>query len=256
MANELINTITCCDCLVGMKEVPEKSIDMILCDLPFGQTQNKWDAIIPLDKLWSEYQRITKPGAATVLFGQGMFTAELMASQKKIWRYNYIWDKGSSTGFLNANKMPLREHEDIIVFYEELPVYNPQFRTGPKTHSRGSLKKDTTTPNYGEHNLVQTNASLGHAKHPTSILRFNKVPPSDVIHPTQKPVPLCEYLIKTYTNEGNIVLDNCMGSGTTAEACIRIGRQFIGFEKEPIYFEKAQLRIASIQNQSKIEEWF
>jgi site-specific DNA-methyltransferase (adenine-specific) len=239
-----------------MKEIPGKSIDMILCDLPFGQTQNKWDTVIPLDKLWCEYKRITKPSAAIVLFGQGMFTAELMMAQKEMWRYNYIWDKGSSTGFLNANKMPLREHEDILVFYEELPAYNPQFRTGPKTHCRGSLKKDTTTPNYGEHNLVQTNTSLGHAKHPTSILRFNKVPPSDVIHPTQKPTTLCEYLIKTYTNKGDIVLDNCIGSGTTAEACIRTGRQFIGFEKEQMYFVKAQERIKKAQEQGKLEEWF
>ena len=249
-----LNRIYNMDCLEGMRQMEDKSVDLVLCDLPYGQTQNKWDSIIPLEGLWGEYLRVCKQKGAVVLFGQGMFTADLMQSQKTIWRYNLVWDKGSCTGFLNSGKMPLRQHEDILIFYRELPKYNPQMRTGPKTHGRG--KSEKTDNNYGEYNRADTDISLGHAKYPTSILKFNKVPPSDLIHPTQKPAPLCECLIKTYSDEGDLVLDNCMGSGTTAEACIRTGRQFIGFEKEQSYFDAAEKRIKRAKGQSKIGAWF
>jgi DNA modification methylase len=242
------------DCLEGMQQIEDMSIDLILCDLPYGQTQNEWDSVISLDKLWVEYLRITKPNTAIVLFGQGMFSAELMMSQKEIWRYNLIWDKGSCTGFLNSGKMPLRNHEDILIFYKELPQYNPQFGIGPKNH--GSLGGAVKNNNYGDFKPLKNNNPCCHAKHPTSILKFNKVPPSDLIHPTQKPITLIEYLIKTYSNEGEVILDNCIGSGTTAEACIRTGRQFVGFEKEKTYFDAANIRIKKAQEQGKISEWF
>jgi site-specific DNA-methyltransferase (adenine-specific) len=246
------NNIYCMDCLEGMKQIPDKSIDNIQCDLPYGQTENGWDLPIPLDELWNEYLRIIKPNGAIVLFGQGMFTAELMMSQKKLWIYNLVWEKGKkTTGFLNAKKMPLRAHEDIIIFYQTLPTYNPQFTRGNPTH-----KKTLGAANncYGVLGHAVTKDYLGCQKFPISILKFDK--PYPPIHPTEKPVPLLEYLIRTYTNEGDLVLDNCMGSGTTAEACVRTGRQFIGFEKERSYFDLAQNRIKKAQEQGKISTWF
>ena len=134
-----LNKIYNLDCLEGMRQMEDKSVDMILCDLPYGQTQNKWDSVILLEELWKEYLRVTNQNGAIVLFGQGMFTADLMQSQRQMWRYNIIWDKGSCTGFLNSGKMPLRQHEDILIFYRALPKYNPQMTAGPKTHGRGSM---------------------------------------------------------------------------------------------------------------------
>jgi DNA modification methylase len=235
-----------------MREIPEKSIDMILCDLPYGQTQNEWDTVIPLDLLWCEYLRLIKPTTPIILFGQGMFTAELMQSQKEMWRYNLIWKKGTRpSGFLNADKMPLRNHEDIIVFYQSLPTYNPQFTRGDPTHKRD--KPSVTNNTYGDFEIIPQR-DYGREKFPKSILDFDRRHPP--LHPTEKPVALCEYLIRTYTNEGDLVLDNCMGSGTTAEACIRSGRQFIGFEKEQSYYDAAQIRIKKAQEQGKLDAWF
>jgi len=248
-----LNQIYNMDCLVGMEEIPDKSIDNIQCDLPYGQTQNDWDLAIPLDKLWNEYLRIIKPDGAIVLFGQGMFTAELMASQKEIWRYNLIWIKNRSTGFLNSDKMPLRNHEDILIFYSELPTYNPQMVRGERNHTRGNSQKAKNN-NYGDYDVTYESNLKGFMKYPQSVLYFDRVHPPT--HPTQKPLPLLEYLVKTYSNEGDIILDNCMGSGTTAEACIRTGRQFMGFEKEKTYFDDARIRIKKAQEQGKISEWF
>ena len=218
------------DCLEEMKNISDKSIDMILCDLPYGTTKNKWDCIIPFDKLWEQYNRVIKDNGAIVLFGNGIFTAELIISNKKMWRYNLVWDKVLPSGFLNAKKMPMRNHEDVCVFYKKLPTYNPQMWIGEECHSRGNVigksQKDfSRNTNYGDFNAVETEGNL---KYPKSILTFSKPHPSISIHPTQKPVELLEWLIKTYTNEGETVLDNCMGSGSTGVACVNTNRKFIG----------------------------
>ena len=230
------------DCLEIMKDIPDKSIDMILADLPFGTTQNKWDSVIPLDRLWKQYKRIIKDNGAIVLFGQGKFTAEMMLSEPKLHRYNLIWDKVLSSGFLNANRMPLRSHEDIMVFYKRLPKYNPQKTKGKPNNSKGKPKQNENN-NYGHFEFVDNKDELGGMKHPKSIVIFEKPHPSISIHPTQKPVALLEYLIKTYTNEGDTVLDNVMGSGSTGVACINTNRNFIGIELDEDYFEIAKKRI-------------
>jgi site-specific DNA-methyltransferase (adenine-specific) len=233
-----LNRIYNMDCLDGMREIPDKSVDMILCDLPYGQTQNAWDSIIPLERLWNEYLRLIKQNTAVILFGQGMFTVEVMFSQRAMWRYNLIWEKGNrATGFLNAHKMPMRSHEDLLVFYLSLPTFNPQHTRGIPTHRRDAPRRLNNT--YGDFEDGDQR-NYGFEKFPKSVLKFDK--PHPPIHPTEKPVALCEYLIRTYTNEGDLVLDNCIGSGTTAEACIRSGRQFIGFEKEKTYFDAAQIK--------------
>jgi len=229
------------DCLVEMDKIPDKSIDMILCDLPYGTTQNKWDSIIPFDKIWQHYKRIVKSNAAIVLTGQDKFTAKLILSNEKWHRYNLIWEKSKPTGFLNANRMPLRVHEDISVFYKSLPTYNPQFTIGEKSHLRGHTKEKKQTNNcYGTFSQDVYNSQPTNEKHPKSILKF--AAPHPPIHPTQKPIALFEYLIKTYTNEGETVLDNCMGSGTTGVACRNTNRHFIGIEKDEKYFDIAVRR--------------
>lgn len=231
------------DCLEVMKSIPDKSIDMILCDLPYAQTKNQWDTIIPFDRLWEQYNRIIKDNGAIVLFANGMFTAELMMSNKKMWRYNLVWDKVLTSGFLNANRMPLRQHEDICVFYKKLPTYNPQKFEGKPNHSKGKPKENKNNNNYGTFNFVDNSKELGDMKHPTSIITVSKPHPSKMLHPTQKPVDLLEFLIKTYTNEGELVLDNCMGSGSTGVACLNTNRKFIGIELDDKYFEIAENRL-------------
>lgn len=240
-----INKIYNMDCLEGMKDIPDKSIDMILCDLPYGQTKNKWDSVIPLDELWGHYKRIIKDRGAIVLFGQGMFTAEVMLSNKSWWRYNLIWDKILPSGFLNANRMPLRVHEDIMVFYKKPPLYTPQKHRGKPNHSKGKPKENVNN-NYGEYEFVDNKEELGDMKHPKSILSYQKPHPSKMIHPTEKPVELFEFLIKSYTSEGDTVLDNCIGSGTTAIACINTNRNYIGFELDKQYYDIANKRINEV----------
>lgn len=235
-----------CDCFDVFPAIPSESIDLILCDLPYGQLNKKnpaaqWDKKLPLDKLWEQYKRIIKPNGAIVLFGNGMYTAELMMSNSKMWRYNLVWKKGNRvSGFLNANRAPLRNHEDILVFYKKQPTYNPQMSLGKKNHSKGNGPHKDKQSCYGEFKEVQSSET--NLKYPTSILDFEKEHPQ-TFHPTQKPVALLEYLIKTYTNEGEIVLDNCMGSGSTGVACMKTGRYFIGIENNPEYFEIALQRI-------------
>ena len=248
-----LNTIICGDCLDVMKTFEDKSVDLVLTDLPFGQTNNAWDIPIPFSPMWEQICRIKKENSAIIFFGSGMFTADLMKSNPDLWRYNLVWDKGNRvTGFLNANKMPLRSHEDILVFYSQMPVYNPQFSIGEKTHNRGfSEKKIDHT--YGKNLQTATNEKLGNQKHPKSILRF--APPHPKIHPTEKPTPLCEYLIRTYSNPGDTVLDFCLGSGPTAEACVLSGRNYIGIEKEPAYITIAEKRLEKVNNH-KITDFF
>ena len=231
------------DCLEVMKNIEDESVDLILCDLPYGITaRNKWDIVIPFNKLWKQYNRVIKNNGAIVLFGSGMFTSSLMQSNSKMWRYNLVWHKTAPTGFLNANRMPLRAHEDIVVFYKSLPIYNPQKTKGherkvSKAEHKVNSKK---TDDYGEHGLTTYDST---ERYPTSVLTFSTDKQKAALHPTQKPVALLEWLIKTYTNEGEIVLDNCMGSGSTGVACVNTNRNFIGIELDEHYFNIAKERI-------------
>lgn len=222
------------DCLEIMKQIPDKSVDMILCDLPYGTTRNKWDSIIDLDLLWKQYNRIIKDNGAIVLFSQNPFTAVLSYSNLKMLKYEWIWVKSSGTGFLNAKKMPLKKHENILVFYKKLPTYNPQgLIYYPRIKKRGSVGS-----NYGK---AGSENFSEYTNYPNDILEFKY--DKEKLHPTQKPVPLLEYLIKTYTNENEVVLDNCMGSGSTGVACMNTNRRFLGVELDDMYFNVAKERI-------------
>lgn len=235
------------DCLEGMKRIPDKSVDMILCDLPYGTTNCSWDIIIiPFEKLWKQYNRIIKDNGAIVLTGAEPFSSHLRLSNLKLYKYDWIWDKVKGTGFLNAKKQPMRNHEIVSVFYKNQPTYNPQKTSGHnlKTSFRSS---EHQTDVYGEMKQDYTYSST--ERYPRSIQIFNTDTQNSSLHPTQKPVALFEYLIKTYTNKGNTVLDNCIGSGTTAIAAINTKRNFIGFELDKEYFEIAQNRIKERQSQ-------
>lgn len=236
------------DCLVEMKKLADASVDMVLCDLPYGTTACKWDSVIPFEPLWAEYRRVTKPNAAIVLTASQPFTSALVMSNPREFRYDLVWDKVNLyTGTLNANRMPLRRHETVLVFYRSLPTYNKQFRQGrPYKASRtnghgrhtvfGNDNKAFDTVNDGRHNpcsVVPIEADLKREKG---------------LHPTQKPVALMEYLIRTYTNPGDVVLDNTMGSGTTGVACVNTGRSFIGIERDPGYYDIACKRIEAAQH--------
>ena len=228
------------DCLEGMKRIDDKSIDMILCDLPYGTTQNKWDSVIPLDELWKEYKRIIKDNGVIVLTSQGIFTAKLMLSNEKWFKYKLVWVKSKATNFLNAKKQPLRKHEDICVFYNKQPQYNPQMTEG-EPYDKG-VRKNQLTGSYGDFNPVHVKSEG--MRYPTDVVYFKTAESEGkVYHSTQKPVALFEYLIKTYTDEGETVLDNCIGSGTTAVACLNTNRNFIGFELDEGYWKIANERI-------------
>lgn len=229
------------DCLELMKEIPDGSVDMVLADPPFGTTRNRWDTVIPFEPLWEQYRRICKPNAAIVLFSQMPFSAALVSSNPKKFRYEIIWQKSQGTGHFNANRMPLKIHENILVFYRSLPTYNPQKTTGAKHYK---VKHHKGSSNYGKQRECETVNTDG-TRYPLDVVHFPACNTSaeKPIHPTQKPVPLLEYLIRTYTNEGETVLDNCMGSGSTGVACVNTGRNFIGIELDPGYFETAKRRI-------------
>lgn len=245
-----LDTIYNMDCLEGMKLIPDGTIDAVICDLPYGVLNSQseggsWDAVMPFEPLWEQYRRVCKPNAAIVLFAQGMFTADLMQSNRKMWRYNLVWKKGDRcSGFLNANRMPLRNHEDICVFYEKLPTYNPQMRTGFPNHKRGRPSGTLKNGCYGKFDPFAKSKIISTEKFPLSVIDIEKE--HDVtkyIHPTQKPVDLLRYLVLTYTDSGGVVLDNCMGSGTTAIACLKEHRHFLGFELNKEYYDKAVQRI-------------
>lgn len=243
-----INKIYNEDCLEGMKKIDDKSIDLICCDLPYGvlnrsSNGGRWDNIIPIDKLWEQYERIIKDNGVIVLYAQGMFTAKLMLSNEDMWRYNLIWEKDRPTGFLSAKKMPMRSHEDILVFYKNWSCYNPQMVYDPehRNHTRGKSTKCTNNC-YGDFGRVDE--TITDYKYPRSVIKVNKEHLcNDEHHPTQKPVELIEWLVKTYSNEGDLVLDNCMGSGTTAIACMNTNRNYIGFEIMEEYCKIAKQRI-------------
>ena len=225
------------DCLELMKNIPNSSVDMILCDLPYGTTQNKWDSVIPFEPLWEQYKRICK--GAIVLTASQPFTSALVMSNVEWFRYAFVWEKSKATGHLNAKQMPMKLHEDILVFSKNSPPYNPQgiipFNKTVRRGNNGSNFGKSGTENFQEF-----------TNYPRSILRFAN--DNKTCHPTQKPVPLMEYLIRTYTNEGDTVLDNCMGSGTTGVACINTNRNFIGMELDENYFKIASKRINEAKN--------
>ena len=247
------------DCLIEMNKINDKSVDMILCDLPYQVTQNSWDIIIPFDEMWKQVNRVIKDNACICFFCDGMFQAKLMLSNEKMWRYNLVWNKVLCSGFLNANKMPLRTHEEISVFYKSLPTYNPQKTRGKPLHGMGQKFKTTVRKNnnYGKIDTCK-NPSIDREgdtdKFPISILTFPRKASCNMIHPTEKSVELLQYLIKTYTNENETVLDFTMGSGSTGVACKFTNRNFIGIEKDDIYFEIAKQRIENPETFSKPKE--
>lgn len=249
MLNQVFNE----DCLEGMKRIPDKSVDMILCDLPYGTTACKWDTIIPFEPLWEQYKRVLKNGGAIVLFGSQPFTSALIMSNPKWFKYEWIWSKNMPTGFAAAKYRPMSSHENILVFGKGKTTYNRIFeRSRSEQVIKNALngKKRTFGKSDTDQSLgLKKNGSVSDFKeyvNPKTVQSFDCVPRSKgSLHPTQKPVPLFEYLIKTYTNEGETVLDNCMGSGTTAIACLNTGRNYIGFELERDYYEKLTERIAA-----------
>ena len=238
------------DCLELMKEIPDASVDLILCDLPYGTTQNNWDSVLLLDRLWAEYRRVCR--GAVVLTANQPFTSALVASNQQDFRYCLVWQKSRPTGHMNAKRQPLREHEDICVFYTSQPTYNPQFTDGKKNHVKPVARVKSNSTNHGkQYEMVE---KLTTQKYPKSVLQFKSVSPTGIFHPTQKPVALMEYLIRTYTNEGMTVLDNCFGSGTTGVACANTGRKFIGIEMDEKYFEIAKNRVESAYSKNELEE--
>jgi site-specific DNA-methyltransferase (adenine-specific) len=223
------------DCLDAMKRIPDQSVDLVLSDLPYGTTQNAWDSVIPIPDLWAAYERICR--GAIVLTAQPPFDKVLGASNVRALKYEWIWEKDAGTGFLNAKKAPLKNHENVLVFYTSQPTYNPQMRVGFKPYT---CKQGGSGSNYGTVRPGHVTVSDG-SRYPVTVLQFRR--DKDKLHPTQKPVALMDYMIRTYTNPGDLVLDNCMGSGTTGVAAIRTGRRFIGIERDLTYFQIAQARV-------------
>jgi DNA modification methylase len=239
MIKEFVNKVIQGDCLDVMRKIPNKSVDMILCDLPYGTTQNKWDSVIDLDKLWGQYKRIIKDRGAIVLTSQGIFTAKLMLSNEKDFKYKIVWIKSKSTNFLNAKKQPLRKHEDICVFYKKQPTYNPQMTNG-EAYDKG-IRKDQFTGSYGD--FKPKHVKSNGQRYPNDIVSYKEQEIDDfvyvktaesegaVVHPTQKPIELGRYLIRTYSKPGDIILDNACGSGSFLLSAILENRNFIGIEK-------------------------
>jgi len=226
-----------------MRTLPDASVDAVIADPPYGTTACKWDSVIPFAPMWEQLRRVTKPNAAIVLFAAQPFTSALVMSNPKEFRYTWVWEKTSSTGFLDANRKPLRAHEDVAVFYRAQPTYNPQRTLGPAAHSRGRSTAASTV--YGKYNPTLSPPS--EFKFPRSVLLFGKHVSTEKLHPTQKPVALLAYLIRTYTNPGETVLDFCFGSGSTGVACVQEGRDFIGIERDEHYYAIAERRIAAAQ---------
>lgn len=245
-----LNYIDNCDCLEGMKQIPDGSVDMILCDLPYGTTACKWDTVIPFEPLWEQYTRVIKEHGAIVLFANEPFASKLRMSNLEKYRYDWIWEKENGTNFATVKYQPFRKTERILVFGDfatsynksKPKNYNPQFSQGEK-YSVKRKGKQREQLHVGANKATEfVNDGF---RYPTDIIRFNAVKKGTYLHPTQKPVSLLEYLVKTYTNPGEVVLDNCMGSGTTAVACIRTGRNYIGFELDERYHAIALQRIAA-----------
>jgi len=228
------------DCLKLMKDIKDKSINMILCDLPYGTTACKWDTIIPFDQLWEQYNRIIKDNGAIVLFGNEPFSSALRISNLKNYKYDWVWNKKNPTNFVMANKQPMRCTEQIMIFYKNQCVYNPIKWKGLKNHKQGSSKENFTET---RGNIKRVNDDLSGMKFPKNIIEIEKHSSQCGLHPTQKPVALFEYLIKTYTNKNDLVLDNCAGSGTTGIACQNLNRNCILMEKEETYCKVIKERL-------------
>lgn len=242
------------DCLELMQTIPDKSIDLVLCDLPYGTTACKWDVVIPFEPLWAQYKRLIKYNGAIVLFSGQPFTSALVMSNPDMFKYEWIWEKDRRSGYLNAKSKPLKIHENILVFHQYPPTYNPQmWQDKPmNTVYRGGQDLNGV---YGKKKPVLNKDVNSTVRYPIDIIKFNTVngqSKNKTTHGTQKPVPLMVYLIKTYTNEGETVLDNCMGSGTTGVACVQTGRDFIGIEKDDKYFQIAKDRIESEARQIRL----
>lgn len=233
------------DCLELMKAIPDKFVDCIITDLPYGTTQCKWDSMIPLNPLWNQYNRIIKDNGAIVLFGAEPFTSKLICSNLKNFKYNWIWKKDKATGHLNAKKQPLRTVETISVFYKKQCVYNPQLIMKDPKNIRPATTKRKNIENYGNMDKESVRTIPIEMGYPKDVLEFRGCfgDKGKSNHPTEKPVDLCEYLIKTYTNERDIVLDSCMGSGTTGVAALNLRRKFISIELDEKFFEIAKERI-------------
>lgn len=235
-----IKKILCGDCLELMKDIPDNSIDMILCDLPYGTTACSWDIIIPFQPLWEQYERIIKDNGAIVLTSSQPFTSKLVMSNLKLFRYEWIWDKTHATGHLDAKKKPLKAHENICVFYKKQPLYNFQKTKGHKRKVSNSKGRNNTNVYHKAEKSTNYDST---ERYPRTIQTFSSDKQKSSLHPTQKPIALFKYLIKTYTNEGMLILDNCMGSGTTAIACKQLNRQFIGIEISKQYCDIANKRL-------------
>ena len=228
------------DCLELMKEIPDNSVDMVLTDPPYGTTACKWDSVIPLEPMWKELKRITKSTSAIVLFAAQPYTSVLITSNLGMYKYNWVWKKSQAVGHLNAWRQPMRNTEDVCVFYTNQCLYNPELKDKPLANQRPVTSRTKTSDNYGNHKL-DVHKCPPDKTMPATILEFNNA--QGTVHPTQKPIALMEYLIKTYSNEGDVVLDFTLGSGTTGVACVNTNRKFIGIEKDEGYFKIAEDRI-------------
>ena len=251
--DKFVNRVIEGDCIEVMRHLPNGCINMVLCDLPYGTTQNKWDSIVPLDELWAEYKRIVKPNGAIVLTSQGLFTAMLIMSQPKMFKYKWVWEKSKPTNFLNAKKQPLRKHEDVCVFYQRQPVYNPQMTEG-EPYDKG-VRKNQLSGSYGD--FLPVHVHSDGKRYPTDVVYFKTAESEgDVIHATQKPVELGRYFVRTYSRPGDLILDNTSGSGSFLVAALMEGRNFMGIEKnadselfknEKIdYIEKTKARLHAV----------
>ena len=237
------------DCLEEMPRLENSSVDLILCDLPYGMTKNPWDGVIPFDTLWKEYNRVIKDNGAIVLFGSQPFTSLLITSNTKMFRYCLVWEKNKFSDFLNAKRKPMKTNEDIAVFYKKQPTYNPQYWYSTPYKRWNTQEAVDKQSNYGSHKENVAESTDG-KRLPTTVLKFNRVErPS---HPTEKPVDLLEWLIRTYSNEGDLVMDSCMGVGSTGVACVNTKRRFIGIELEEKYVDIAHERLGiSINNRDE-----
>ena len=233
--------LRCGDCLELMPEIPTGSVDMILTDLPYGSTRNAWDCAIDLSRLWAEYERVIKDNGVIALWAQSPFDKILACSNLPLYRYEWVIEKTAATGCLNAHKMPMKAHEQILIFYKKLPTYNPRMEHGHvrKVSTAYHKRNSKETTNYGKHGLTSYDST---DRFPRDVLRFKWDKQKSALHPTQKPVAACEYMIQTYTNRGELVLDSCMGSNSTGIAALSCGRDYIGIEKDPDMFRVAQKR--------------
>lgn len=249
---QYLNTVTEGDCLKVLKRLPDNSVDMVLCDLPYGTTQNKWDSVIPLEELWKEYDRVVKDTGAIVLTAQGIFTAKLILSNQKLFKYKITWVKSKATNFLNAKKQPLRKHEDICVFYKKQPAYSPQMQEGDP-YNKG-IRKNQLTGSYGKFDPIHVKSEG--SRYPSDVIYFKTAESEgSIYHPTQKPIALGRYLIRTFSKPGDVILDNASGSGSFLVAAYLEHRKFIGIElnQETILHQQERLDMIEVTKERLAE---